>query len=82
MASGCDKSATTGTTSPNVSQLQHFKTQQATTMTPHGRILVETAVEGSDGKIHYQTEDGKKWRVTMAKQPDGNYRYSEPEEVR
>jgi hypothetical protein len=51
-------------------------------MTPHGRILVETAVEGSDGKIHYQTEDGKKWRVTMAKQPDGNYRYSEPEEVR
>lgn len=60
---------------------QHFKKQQANTMTPHGKIMTDS-VEEKDGKIQYKTEDGKQWRVTYSKRDDGTYQYGMPEEVK
>ena len=50
-------------------------------MTPNGRIMTDT-VEEKDGKIEYQTDDGKKWRVEYSKQADGTYHYRTPDEVK
>jgi len=49
-------------------------------MTTHGTIRMDS-VEERDGKIHYQTDDGKRWRVDMILQSDKTYRYGTPEEV-
>lgn len=49
-------------------------------MTPHGRIRANSAESAGDGKIHYQTEDGKRWEVYAL--PEGNgYRYRDPQPV-
>lgn len=50
-------------------------------MTPYGRILTDS-VEEKDGKIEYQTEDSKTWRVNYSKRADGTYQYGTPEEVK
>jgi len=39
---------------------QYFKEQQSATMTPNGKIMIDTVIE-RDGKIEYATEDGKRW---------------------
>lgn len=63
------------------SPVQAFKAKQAKTMTPNGRIDMNSVVE-TDGKIEYQTEDGKKWRVDYQKRADATYQYGKPEEVK
>jgi hypothetical protein len=60
---------------------QYFKEQQADTMTPHGKIMTDS-VEEKDGKIQYNTTDGKQWRVTYSKRADGTYEYGMPGEVK
>ena len=64
------------------SRVEHFKEKQAATVLTHGRIRMDTVEEASDGKVKYQTSDGKTWLVAMT--PDGNdgYRYGTPEEVK
>lgn len=60
--------------------LEHFQSTNRHTVTPHGRIDVDSAVE-KDGMIYYKTEDGKQWRVPYHRRADG-YSYGTPEEVR
>lgn len=59
--------------------LEHFQTTNRNTVTPHGRIHVDSAYE-QDGMIYYKTEDGKQWRVPYTRRADG-YSYGTPEEV-
>ena len=47
-------------------------------MTPHGRITADSAESAGDGKLRYQTEDGKRWEVTATPEGKG-YRYSSPQ---
>jgi hypothetical protein len=83
VSAGC-RGCECGTAKPEDtrSKLQYFKETQGPTVTPHGTIKMETAEETADGRIQYQTEDGKTWRVGMTKQADGTYRYGTPAEVK
>jgi hypothetical protein len=63
------------------SKVEYFRAKQGVTVTPHGKIKMDTVTE-VDGKIQYQTEDGRRWRVEMAKQADGTYQYGAPTEVK
>jgi hypothetical protein len=63
-------------------KVDHFKNAQRHTVTPHGKIKLDTVQETSDGRIQYQTSDGRTWRVEMNKQPDGFYRYENLTEVK
>ena len=62
--SDCDAGTNprTGKTADTRSAAQYFKDQQASTMTPNGKIKTDS-VQHKDGEIHYKTEDGKLWRV-------------------
>jgi PDZ domain len=60
---------------------QYFKEHQAYTITPHGKLIIDS-VEEVDGKIQYKTEDGKQWRVSYSKQADGTCQYGTPDEVK
>jgi hypothetical protein len=61
--------------------VEYFRDTQSATITPHGRVLADTATE-RDGKMEYATEDGKQWRVGYSKRADGMYQYGTPEEVK
>jgi hypothetical protein len=63
------------------SAAQYFKDQQTNTITPHGKIL-SASVREQEGKICYQTEDGKNWSVTPSQRPDGSYQYGTPEKIK
>lgn len=81
--SGCGNSGSTSTKQEDTrSKVEYFWDEQGPTMTPHGKIKMETVQETSDGRIQYQTEDGRTWRVDMSKQADGTYRYGTPDEVK
>jgi hypothetical protein len=64
------------------SKVEYFRDTQGPSMTPYGKIKMDTVQPASDGKVQYQTEDGKTWRVEMTKQADGTYRYGTPVEVK
>jgi len=68
-----------GLTAPR-DPLEHFQSTNRHTVTPHGRIDVDSAVE-KDGMIYYKTDDGKQWRVPYHRRAEG-YSYGTPEEVR
>ena len=76
---GCSSSTTSHAASRTAGQ--YFKEQQSATMTPNGKIMVDTVTEKND-KIEYETQDGKKWRVTYSKQADGTYQYGTPDELK
>src|SRR4051812_13264738 len=76
---GCDSKPSS--TPPMLSPGRYFKERQTSTVTPHGKIVIESVAE-KDGQIEYKTEDGKQWRVTYSKQADGTYQYGTPEEVK
>lgn len=81
--SGCGGGSTSTTKQEDTrSRAEYFRDTQAATMTPHGKIKMETIQEATDGRIQYQTEDGKTWRVSMTKQADGTYRYGTPDEMK
>jgi hypothetical protein len=63
------------------SKVQIFKDDQGATMTPHGKIRLES-VQEVNGRIQYQTDEGKTWQVDMTKKADGTYQYGTPDEVR
>src|SRR5439155_542189 len=65
----------------NRTPVQYFREQQAATVTPNGKIMIDS-VEERNGKLEYKTEDGKKWRVGHSKRADGTYQYGMPEEVK
>lgn len=81
-ATGCD-----GSTSNRAGRLdtrtpaEYFMQQQAATVTPHGKILVDTVAE-VNGMIEYSTEDGTRWRVSYSRLADGTYQYGMPEAIR
>lgn len=81
LSSGCNKSEPTQQKHQQT-KLEYFKERQAATMTTNGKIKMDTIQETPDGRIQYQTDDGKTWRVTMTKQADGTYSYGMPDEVR
>ena len=64
------------------SRVEHFKERQAATELTHGRIRMNSVAEESDGRIRYQTSDGKTWLVAMTPDENGGYRYGTPEEVK
>lgn len=78
---GCDDRRTTARMGDDRSPVQYFKEQQKDTVTPNGRIVVDS-VESADGKIRYRTEDGKTWRVGYTRRADGTFRFDTPEEVK
>jgi hypothetical protein len=83
-AVGCGPPVSTvGVTSAAIKRTagQYFKDQQSATMTPNGKIMIDTVAE-KDGKIEYATEDGKRWRVSYSKRADGTYQYGTPDEMK
>lgn len=62
------------------SPLQYFRDELGGAMMTHGRILADS-IEENNGRIQYKTEDGKKWRVSYRKLPDGNYKYDTPDDI-
>jgi hypothetical protein len=64
------------------SRVAHFKERQAATQLTHGRIRLDSVAEHHDGRIRYQTSDGKTWLVDMTPDANGGYRYGMPEEVK
>jgi hypothetical protein len=64
------------------SRVEHFKQRQSATELTHGRIQTNSVAEESDGRIRYQTSDGKTWLVAMTPDESGGYRYGTPEEVK
>lgn len=81
LASGCGGGDPPKKKEDTRSKVEYFRDTQGPTMTPHGKIKMDS-VEEKNGKIQYQTEDSKKWRVDMTKQADGTYRYGTPDEVK
>ena len=72
-----------GTTPDTRSPAQYFRDRQKATMTPHGKIKMDTVIEDKDGMIQYQTtDDGKTWRVKPTKRDDGTYEFNTPIEVK
>jgi hypothetical protein len=71
-----------GEQSAPTSRVDHFKKRQAATELTHGRIRLDSVAEAADGRIRYQTSDGKTWLVAMTPDPNGGYRYGMPEEVK
>jgi hypothetical protein len=63
------------------SRVEHFKEKQAATVLTHGRIRMDSVEEAPDGKVKYQTSDGKTWLVAMTPDGKGGYRYGTPEAV-
>jgi hypothetical protein len=63
------------------SRVEHFKEKQAATVLTHGKIRLDTVEEASNGKIKYQTSDGRTWLVDMTPDGKGGYRYGTPEAV-
>lgn len=63
------------------SRVEHFKEKQAGTILTHGRIRMDSVEEAPDGKVKYQTSDGKTWLVAMTPDGNGGYRYGTPEAV-
>jgi len=64
------------------SRVEHFKERQAATELTHGRIQMSSVAEEGDGRIRYQTSDGKTWLVAMTPDENGGYRYGTPEELK
>ena len=73
--SGC------GSKSKPATPAETFKTEQADTTTPHGKIVRDSIRDGSDGSVLYRTSDGKIWRTRMNKRGDGSRSWAEPEPV-
>jgi hypothetical protein len=79
-AVGCRPKKTEKEAAPT-SRVEAFKQQQAATTMAHGKIRLDTVEEAADGRIKYQTEDGKTWLVEM-KPDEKGYTYGTPEEVK
>jgi len=79
--SGCRPRKHDRDSSASSSRVEHFKERQAATELTHGRIRLDTVAEVADGRIRYQTSDGKTWLVEMTADDNGGYRYGTPEEV-
>ncbi len=62
-----------------VSKVDQFKADQAATVTPHGRINLDSVSESNTGGINYQTQDGSSWKVQVGSSADGTARYNQPE---
>ena len=77
---GCNNPST-GKPPDTRTPAEYFKERQAATMTPNGKIKTDTVKE-KDGKIEYETEDGKKWSVGYSKRADGTYQYETPDETK
>ena len=60
-------------------KVEYFKDRFGDVVFPHGQIDLSTVKETPDG-VEYQTEDGKKWKVSMTKEGD-KYRFGTPERV-
>jgi hypothetical protein len=61
--------------------VDYFKETQTQTVTPHGRIRMQTVTEVSGGRIQYETDDGSVIQVRYEATKDG-YRYSDPQRVK
>ena len=55
-----------------------FRDEHAPTIKSHGKI-VPLSVEEQAGFLHYQTEDGKKWRVSWKTLPTQDFQFGTPE---
>ena len=79
---GCDQSTPDSTPDEpdEISAVEWFETNQANTMTPHGRIVPGSAVESEPGYIEYETDSGTKIKVRYTKLQD-RYRYDDPQQL-
>jgi hypothetical protein len=81
-AAGCRPRKHSYEFSASTSRVEHFRQRQAATELTHGRIRLDSVEEADDGRIRYQTSDGKTWHVEMTPDPNGGYRYGIPEEAK
>jgi len=72
IASGC------GSNSPPPTRPERFKRAHAATVTPFGRIDLDSVEEISEAEIGYRTSDGSKWKVNMDESADGLPRFGQP----
>jgi hypothetical protein len=79
---GCRPQEEASAQSASTSLVTHFKEKQAATVLTHGKIRIDTVEEAPDGKIKYQTSDGKTWLVAMTPDGKGGFRYGTPEEAK
>ncbi len=61
--------------------VEHFKETQANTVTPHGKIKMDSVQQSSDNKVQYETESGKKMEVTVDKKANG-FKYSDSQPIK
>lgn len=61
-----------------VSTVDRFKSDQVATVTPYGRINMDSVSESQEGRINYQTQDGSSWQVQIETAADGSARYNQP----
>jgi hypothetical protein len=79
---GCRPHRDVSEFSSEASRVEHFRQRQSATELTHGRIRMDSVEEASDGRVRYQTSDGKTWLVDMTPDANGGYRYGTPEEVK
>jgi hypothetical protein len=60
------------------SKIGRFRADQEGTVTPHGRIKMDTVDETADGRISYETSDGASFVVDARENADGTLRYGQP----
>jgi hypothetical protein len=75
----CNRSRPLPPQKPPANKVEYFKDRFGDIVFPHGQIDLSTVKETPDG-VEYQTEDGKKWRVSMTKEGE-RYRFGTPERV-
>ena len=74
--SGC------GSKSKSETPAERFKSEQAGTMTPHGKIVPGSIRDGSDETVLYGTSNGDRWQTREIKNDDGTgTTWAEPEPV-
>lgn len=64
-----------------LSRVAYFKQKQRPTVTMSGEIKLDTVGENGDGRIKFQTADGRWWTTRMVKEATG-YRYEDVKQDR
>lgn len=61
--------------------VDYFRQTQANTITPNGRILLDTVRQSGPNVLCYQTEDGCWFETRYHEVPTGGFRYSNARQI-
>lgn len=78
LVAGCGPPAPPKPDAAPVDVIEHFRATQATTLTPHGTVVLDS-VERLDGsRLRYETSDGAVIEVDYQPNGVGGFTYSHP----